>query len=438
MEMNNPEKKAALVWITRDKDLVPEMLGLCSSAGYDINVEIGQGKKIPDPRFYMGPGKIKEIGSLEIDHIITVSDLTPSQLFNISSVTGKIVADRTRVILDLFKKRANSPEARMQVEIADLRYQLPVLREYIHQGKMSERPGFMAGGEYKIDYYYDMIKKRITQLRRKVEGERRRRGRKRALRRRRGAHLVSIAGYTNAGKSTLLNKIIDTDREDKTTEVGGAMFTTISTTTRKMKGDRGCLVSDTVGFIRDLPPWLVEGFMSTLEEIFEADIVVLVIDVSESLDLVERKFNDSLSILQNGGTEGKIIIVMNKIDLVDEEIVDIENVIRKMIPDGFDTRISNIVPISAEEDYGITELVQNIHELLPPLVDVVFELPIEKRSTAMIVRMRSHAFRFDEDYYDEGIKIRCLMEERWIGHFKKRAEEIGGKVLINSFELEIE
>jgi GTP-binding protein HflX len=220
--------------------------------------------------------------------------------------------------------------------------------------------------------------------------------------------------------------------------VGGAMFTTISTTTRKMKGDRGCLVSDTVGFIRDLPPWLVEGFMSTLEEIFEADIVVLVIDVSESLDLVERKFNDSLSILQNGGTEGKIIIVMNKIDLVDEEIVDIENVIRKMIPDGFDTRISNIVPISAEEDYGITELVQNIHELLPPLVDVVFELPIEKRSTAMIVRMRSHAFRFDEDYYDEGIKIRCLMEERWIGHFKKRAEEIGGKVLINSFELEIE
>jgi GTP-binding protein HflX len=429
---NEIEKKAALIWISKDRDLVPEMLELCSSAGYDIIVEVGQGKKIPDPKFYLGPGKIREIGSLEIDHIITASDLTPSQLYNISSVTGKVVADRTRVILDLFQKRAKSPEAHIQVEIADLRYQLPVLREYIHQGKMSERPGFMAGGEYKIDYYYDMIKKRITQLRRKVDGERRRRGRKRVLRRRRGAHLVSIAGYTNAGKSTLLNQIIDTNREDKATEVGGAMFTTISTTTRKMKGDRGCLVSDTVGFIRDLPPWLVEGFMSTLEEIFEADIILLVVDVSEPFELIERKLNDSLAVLQNGGTEGKIIIVMNKIDLMDEGAIDIEASVRKMIPDGFETRIKDLIPISAEKDHGIAELVQKINELLPPLVEISLDLPLDRRSTDLMVRLRSHAFRFKENYHDDGITIRCLMEERWVGHFKKRTEEIGGRALISS------
>jgi GTP-binding protein HflX len=425
------ERTAALIWITRDKDLVPEMLELCSSAGYSIVNEIGQGKKTPDPRFYLGPGKIDEVGLLNAEYIITVADLTPSQLYNISSVTGKIVADRTRVILDLFQKRANSPEARMQVEIADLRYQLPVLREYIHQGKMSERPGFMAGGEYKIDYYYEMIKKRISQLKRRVEGERRRRGRKRTLRRRRGAHLISIAGYTNAGKSTLLNQMIETDRVDKTTEVGEAMFTTISTTTRRMRGDRGCLISDTVGFIKDLPPWLVEGFMSTLEEIFEADIVLLLIDASDPPNIMERKLSDSLSILQKGGTEGKIIIVGNKIDLLAEDPDQMEMMIRNSIPQEFDERIGAFVPVSAKGGIGIDELILMINKLLPPLIEVIFQLPAGRCTPAFLIRIRAHAHKFDELYNDLDVIIKCSMEERWVGHFKKMVERMGGRANID-------
>jgi GTP-binding protein HflX len=330
------------------------------------------------------------------------------------------------VILDLFQKRAFSPEARMQVEIADLRYQLPVLREYIHQGKLSERPGFMAGGEYKIDYYYDMIRKRISILKRKLEGERRRRGRKRALRRRRGAHLVSIAGYTNAGKSTLLNSIIETDRDDKQVEVGGTMFTTISTTTRKMKGGRGCLVSDTVGFIKDLPPWLVEGFMSTLEEIFEADVVLLVLDASEDPEQIQKKLMDSLSILQRGGTEGTIIAVPNKMDIFEGDEMKFEEMIQGSIPAGFNGRIGPTVAISASIGTGIDDLVQTINSVLPPLVILEISLPFSKRNENLITQLKHHSVDIKEVYQENGSRITCSMEERWAGHFMKRIERAGG------------
>ncbi len=430
MEPGPAGKRTALIWISRDKHLVPEMQELCSSAGYEIIEEIGQGKREADPRYYLGPGKIEEVGELDVDNIVTVADLTPSQLFNISHKTSKKVSDRTRVILDLFQNRANSPEARMQVEIADLRYQLPVLREYIHQGKLSERPGFMAGGEYKIDYYFDMIKKRISQLKGKVEGERKRRGRKRALRRRRGAHLVSIAGYTNAGKSTLLNQIIETNREDKLTDVGGRMFTTISTTTRKMKGSRGCLVSDTVGFIRDLPPWLLEGFMSTLEEIFEADIVLLVLDASEDQELLKRKLKDSLSILLKGGTEGEIIIVPNKIDSMDNDIDELRELILDSVPDGFEGRIGPIVPISALEGLGIQDIIEIVNSTLPPLVEIEFEIPYENNIESLIIDLRQHVNDITEEFRDGEIHIKCSMEDRWAGHFKKKVESRGGEARI--------
>jgi GTP-binding protein HflX len=428
MDDGSDKKRTVLIWITRDKDLVPEMLELCSSAGYEVVAEIGQRKMEPDPRYYMGTGKIQEIGSMDFEHIVTASDLTPAQLFNISSVTGRSVSDRTRVILDLFQKRAFSPEARMQVEIADLRYQLPVLREYIHQGKLSERPGFMAGGEYRIDYYYDMIRKRITHLKRKLEGERRRRGRKRALRRRRGSHLVSIAGYTNAGKSTLLNRMIETDREDKLAEVGGTMFTTISTTTRKMKGDRGCLISDTVGFIKDLPPWLVEGFMSTLEEIFEADIVLLVLDASEDQASIQKKLRDSLSILQRGGTEGKIITVPNKLDIFGWEDGDLNELVQGSIPSGFEERIGPTVPVSASVGTGIDELISTINSVLPPLITLDIHLPFSSQTENITAQLKQHSVELSENFEDGGVHIVCSLDERWAGHYRKRIQKTGGTV----------
>jgi len=145
-------KKAVLVWISADDHLIPETEELCRSAGYTIERRVHQTKKRPDPRCYLGTGKVEEIVKEDgIEHVIIPSDITPAQTYNLSSATGMAVTDRIRLILEIFRLRANSPESRLQVELADLHHQLPIVREYVHQGKLSEKPGFMAGGEYRID-----------------------------------------------------------------------------------------------------------------------------------------------------------------------------------------------------------------------------------------------------------------------------------------------
>ncbi|MGA1865841.1 MAG: GTPase HflX [Thermoplasmatota archaeon] len=428
METEGIGRRAVLIWITPDHARVSEMLELCRCAGYDIVEQSGQSRDDPDPRYYVGTGKIDEVGALDVDHIITAGDLTPSQTYCISHRTGKRTADRTRVILDIFRRNAKGPEARMQVEIADLRYQLPVLKEYIHQGTLSERPGFMAGGEYAVNYYHDMIKKRMASLKRKLEEERSRRGQKRASRRRKGVYLVSIAGYTNAGKSSLFNALITSRSDHKATEVGGQMFTTISTTTRKMKGSRGCLISDTVGFIKDIPPWLVEGFMSTLEEIFEADVVVLVLDASELQHDASHKLSDSLEILRKGGTRGRILLALNKMDLIPDPVseVDMREGIMNMLSSSERSMIDAAVPISALNGMGLGELMDIIEELLPSLMKVNMIMPFPGNNEELVASLRKHSTIIDEGFHDGLLTITALMEERWAGHFMKHVVEAGG------------
>jgi len=276
-------------------------------------------------------------------------------------------------------------------------------------------------------------------LKRKLEGERSRRGKKRALRRRKGAYLVSIAGYTNAGKSSLFNDLIGPTVNDRTAEVGGEMFTTIATTTRRMKGKRGCLVSDTVGFIRDLPPWLVEGFMSTLEEIFEADIVLLMIDGSEPLDVVMEKLSDSLEILRKGGTEGEIVLVINKIDLLQRPFSDDQwsDLIHERLPGPQRKMLRSLLPVSAMKGTGIDRLIDTVGDLLPPLIEVTFRIPLSRRNDEIIASVRKHSIIRSELYEDGSLVLLVQMEERWAGHFTKRIGPSGGSVSIEGPPREI-
>jgi len=424
-------KRAVLVWIAPDRGYLDEMRELCRSAGYTIIDEISQNRSEPDPKYYIGQGKLDEIREIHVESLITACDLKPSQMFNMSERTGLNIVDRTRIILDLFRKRASGPEAKLQVEIADLRYQVPVLREYIHQGKLSERPGFMAGGEYAVDYYYEMIRKRMARIREKLEVVRGRRGRKRSLRRRKGAHLVSIAGYTNAGKSTLLNRLIETDDKMKMVETGELMFTTIGTTTRRMKGGRNCLVTDTVGFIRELPPWLVEGFMSTLEEIFEADIVLLVVDSSEEENAIREKLWESLSILRRGGTEGHVLVVANKIDLIRDEGERSSRM--KMMEDLITSDASALVrgvsAVSAVKVEGIDSLISMVHINLPELSRMEFRLGPGRLAEELISDLRRTAQPSVEYLGNGSILVKVDLEERWIGSFSIRVLEIGGEIV---------
>ncbi len=216
------------------------------------------------------------------------------------------VFDRVRVILEIFSERARTQEARLQVELAKLHYEMPLVKESISLMKKGERPGFLAGGEYEVVQYHDMIKRRMARIRHDLSHISQERDVRRKHRRRGGFHLVSLAGYTNAGKSSLLRALTG-DRAI----AENRYFSTLETRTRRAVDERReILVTDTVGFMDELPPWLIESFRSTLEEIALADVIVLVVDVSDPLPEIRRRLHASLDVLADfqtseGGSRGR-------------------------------------------------------------------------------------------------------------------------------------
>jgi GTP-binding protein HflX len=314
-----PEKMDAVI-ISLDED-TEEMKELARAMNYQIRTVFVQNRDSPHPKFFLGKGKVAEIGTYlkgsSVKMAVVNSPLKPTQIFHLQNAWDVTVFDRTRLILEIFSNRARSQEARLQVELAKLEYEVPLVKELIHRSKMGEHPGYMAGGEYQVDQYYEMIRKRIKKIRSRLKTVKKDRSEKRRRRREKGFFLISIAGYTNAGKSMLLKALTSEDViiEDK-------VFSTLVTLTRRGRGRRGeaFLFSDTVGFIKDLPPWLIEAFHSTLEEIFLADIVLLVIDVSEGADIILNKIRTSYGFLRYKDEVPPIIIVFNKMDLLEKRV----------------------------------------------------------------------------------------------------------------------
>jgi GTP-binding protein HflX len=231
------------------------------------------------------------------------------------------------------------------VELARLQYDIPLVKEYIHRTRTGEHPGlFFAGGAYQVDEYYQMIKDRMVRIKRELERIGKERAQRRKTRRRGGQALLALAGYTNAGKSALFRALCSEDAQ-----VGDELFTTLSTTTRRLKhvvrgpkpegppgGDGKMIASghpvqdefavqgskvlatDTVGFIRNLPPWLVEAFMSTLEEVFLSDAIILVLDISDEPAEAVSKLETTLGILRKGDRPVPVIVAFNKTDVLAE------------------------------------------------------------------------------------------------------------------------
>jgi GTP-binding protein HflX len=284
-------------------------------------------KKEPHPSSYLGPGKIEEISEevkqTDPDMIVVNDQLKPSQHHFLEMKFQKECVDRTGVILRIFAEHAHTPEAIAQVQLARLRYEQPFLREWIHKAKSGERPGFLAGGAYATDIYYEHAKTHIRRIEARLEELSRKREVKRSRRHEEGFTLVSLAGYTNAGKSALMNALCASE-----VEVSPQLFSSLSTTTRRVKGVRGkVLAIDTVGFIRDLPTDLVDAFKSTLEEVFFADLILLALDASDSDKDIRRKLETSLDILLPRIGEGEVLLVGTKVDSVTrerrEEIVEL-------------------------------------------------------------------------------------------------------------------
>jgi GTP-binding protein HflX len=296
---------------------IHELRELCRTAGIAVLGVVEQRRPEPDPKYLIGRGKLEDVlvRAMQLDAGMLIFDpeLSPGQAHSISDFTDLKVIDRTMLILDIFAQRAKSRDGKLQVELAQLRYRLPRLQE--KNTMMSRLTGGIGGqgpGETKLEVNRRRARERIHRLEQEIERFGRQRAERRSQRTKRGLPIVAIVGYTNAGKSTLLNTLTKSDvlAEDK-------LFATLDPTTRRIRfpQEREIIIADTVGFIRELPKDLAQAFRATLEELAEADLLLHVVDASDPD--AERQIAAVESILKELGLgETPRLLVFNKIDLL--------------------------------------------------------------------------------------------------------------------------
>ncbi len=362
--MNWLHRKAVL--ISREDDL-EEALALIKCLDNVSIVKVVSLKRNyrVDNKSYIRKGKLEqlkqELESLEygVDTLYVYDVLKPRQVVNLMRSLKVDVKDKVGLILEIFAAHAGSKEAKLQIEMADILHKLPLIKEWIRRAKMGELPGFMGPGRYAVDAYYTHMRRRLSKIKRELEELRARRSLARSQRVRKGMQQVAIAGYANAGKTTLFNRITSERKP-----VGPEMFTTLTPKSKaaSLNGKRVIFV-DTVGFIRDVPHEVIEAFYATLEEIALSDLTILVLDSSENISLLRRKLLSSLDTLRRIGYVGKpLIVALNKIDAVDDVDVlvrDVGTLLSKHYYWAW-----HVTPISALKGYGINALLEAVYEYL--------------------------------------------------------------------------
>ena len=378
-----------------------ELEALADTAGADSVDRFLQRRDNPDAATYLGKGKVKEIVDAAVaqdaDMLIFDDELTPAQGRNLEDIAGvnplaerglKII-DRTALILDIFAQHARSKEGKLQVELAQLNYRLPRLRGW---GDVLSRLGGGIGtrgpGETALEAERRAILRRIQRVKKDLQDLERTREIKRKRRDRTGAAIVTLVGYTNAGKSTLLRQLTDAG-----VLVEDQLFSTLDPTTRRLElpHGEGVLLTDTVGFVRKLPHELVEAFRSTLEEVRDATLLLNVVDASQD---PERQMAAVRGVLREiEATETPELLVMNKIDLLDEVELD---KIRGRYPDA--------AYISAATGVGIEDLLGSIADHLSRLkVEVTLEVPFAHGE--VVARVHEVGEVIEEGYTEAGTRL---------------------------------
>lgn len=368
MEPPGGTRRAVLLSTSR---VLGEILDLAKSLPLTlVSIQIQERDK-PDPRTYFGSGKVEEVAAeakaAGADLLLVNDLLRPSQVLNLQRATKVEVWDRVMLILQIFTDRAASAEAKLQVERAELQNRIPIVREAISQSKRGENPGFLAGGQVGTEPHLNQIRRRIKSIDEKLAKLKLESGRKRERRKRSGFFVVSVAGYTNAGKSTLVSAITGAPLliEDR-------MFSTLSTTTRKVAQLNGVvLMSDTVGFIESLPPFMIEAFNSTISEIYSSDLILLVVDIAQDDDAIERKLLVSWQILEANEDPPPVVVVLNKVDEISQEAVAWK--VRKLKGRGL-IQEGEYVAASAKSSEGVQDLLALVTSRIERLTSAVIEL----------------------------------------------------------------
>lgn len=410
-------ERAVLVGVDRPGTAWPlasslaELERLVDTAGADVVASTTQKLEAPNPRTFVGTGKAEEVAELARAHaadlVVFDDELTPSQQANLEKVVGRDVKviDRTALILDIFALHATSKEGRLQVRLAQNQYLLPRLRgmwAHLASNRMGGGVGSRFGeGESQLEVDRRMVRKRITSIKRELKHLSEVRAVQRESRYESGMFKVALAGYTNAGKSSLLNRLTKADvlAYDK-------LFATLDSTTRKFELPEGreITITDTVGFIQKLPTTLVEAFKSTLDEITGADLVLHVVDASSEeyqgqIDAVDAILG------QIGAQDLQRILVFNKCDLLDQEHQN-----------ALETRHAQARFVSAETGEGIAGLIEHIARVASAHDDhLSVLLPYHRGDLVSLAHERCHIL--SETHEEQGTKITMLASPSFSGLF---------------------
>ena len=385
-----------------DDTSMEELADLLETAGGVCVGTVFQNKDAPDPRTFIGEGKAAEVkelvGAMGADMVVVDNPLSPSQQRVLSEELGVQVLDRAALILDIFAQRARTREGRLQVELAQYQYLLPrLLGMWTHLERQEGAIGTRGPGETQLETDRRHIRRKIQKLREELEQVRRVRGVQRERRIKNEVPVVAIVGYTNAGKSTLLNRLTGAD-----IPANNRLFDTLDTTTRTLEISDTCtvLLSDTVGFIRKLPHHLVEAFKATLEELSYADLLLHVIDASNPLWREQAAVVEQL-IVELGAEQTPRIDVFNKCDKFTGDI----------LPHGAD-----IVSISAKTGQGLDELLEKIGGRLDTgACRVVLRLPYDQGGVVDMLHRQAKVERVD---YGEAIEVEAVCTPVQLGRLK--------------------
>lgn len=317
--MGDSKQNKAIVVTYPDGFAMTEIVELARAAGYEVDKIITQ-RNIIKSEYGVGVGKAEELEAMVADThsgtIIIDESVTSSQAFKLAAKTHAQVVDRERLILNIFARRAVTTEAKLQVKLAELKYEIPRAKDAVRYSVRGEQAGFMGMGEYAVDIKFRDLKRQMGFVKEKLEKSRTVRDLHTRQRRKLEVPFVSLAGYTSSGKTTLFNRLAEESKEESP-----KLFTTLATTTRMvaLPGSRNrILLSDTVGFISRLPAYLVESFKSTLDELRYADLVLLMVDVSEGADSIGIKLTSCREALNELEVDpGRVLLVLNKVDLLD-------------------------------------------------------------------------------------------------------------------------
>jgi len=413
-------KKTVILSLNED---LSEIQALLDTLNVDTVKTYVQKRSHPHRVSFLGPGRIdevyEEVKALDLDFVVVNGSLKPSQHHFLEMKFQREFLDRVGVILRIFADHAHTPEAIAQVTLATLRYEQPFLREWIHKAKSGERPGFLAGGAYATDVYFEHAKSHIRRIEQQLADISKSREVRRAERKSKGYVLVALAGYTNAGKTSLMNALCGSELD-----VDSKLFSTLSTTTRRIPGVRGnVLMTDTVGFMKDLPHDLIDAFESTLEEIYYADLILLVVDASETPDVIGSKMRTCLDLLLPKTQGRTVVTVGNKVDAI--LVADRDTIRRELLTL---SHPHELVMASAVTKEGLDKILQAVIRVQGRSFMIDAKLPLTNESLSLVSNLHNEA---DIEQAFEGsllrVTIKCAPDDskKIIG----RIEGVGGSLV---------